>query len=385
MQHDSLLENLWHIFRGSVLILVKFGCYIFVLSEMKRSESEAFAKRVVHFFESVSGRNQIQTCHHFMEEGYRRSTLIAILNRYKERGNIDYKPLSGRRPSVGSKKVVHGMKKLLEKHPDTSVRRGALKVGVSKSTFSRIKREELGMKAYKSEPAPKYTGKQKQRAKSACRKIYRRLLPSGDNKILIIDDETYVPLDPSQIPGDKYYHCKSKSDVSDDIRFKGKEKFTKRFLVWQAIDEEGNISDPYICEGTVNAEIYLEECLKKRLLPFIQKYHKNSNILFWPDLATSHYAYEVQDWLSSEKIEFVKKTENAPNVPQARPIERFWALCKAEYGKRKMPANSLSSFKRIWKNLSTKVARRSAQTLMKGVRKSLRKIAYRNVFEPLKK
>ena len=45
-------------------------------------------------------------------------------------------------------------------------------------------------------------------------------------------------------------------------------------------------------------------------------------------LATSHYARSVIEWLEKEKIEYVLKKDNPPNVPtQAQvPIEQFWAL-----------------------------------------------------------
>ncbi len=94
-------------------------------------------------------------------------------------------------------------------------------------------------------------------------------------------------------------------------------------LVWQAIDQFGNTSEPYISERTMNGKIYLEECLKKRLIPFLEQYHKKRKILFWPDLATCHYRQDVIQWMNCQNFEFVKRDENAPNVPQVRPIERY--------------------------------------------------------------
>ena len=44
----------------------------------------------------------------------------------------------------------------------------------------------------------------------------------------------------------------------------------------------------------VDQKIYLKECINRRLLPFVDKYHSNGNILFWPDLARSHYSKIVQ-------------------------------------------------------------------------------------------
>jgi hypothetical protein len=92
-------------------------------------------------------------------------------------------------------------------------------------------------------------------------------------------------------------------------------------------------------------------------------------------MATSHYAVIVRDWLRESDITFVEKQRNAPNVPQARPIEKYWSACKAEYKKREKPAKSLSSFKRIWCGASQKVAQKCGENLMRNVRKKLRCIA----------
>jgi len=64
------------------------------------------------------------------------------------------------------------------------------------------------------------------------------------------------------------------SEVNDKNLFRGKDRYFKKLMVWQAIDQNGKVSDPYITEGTLNGSTYLKECLKKRLLPFIDKYHK---------------------------------------------------------------------------------------------------------------
>lgn len=351
---------------------------------MKRLEQEALAKRIVHFFENNGNHDLKITCRHFMAEGIARSTIKDIIRRYQQRGSIIWKAKLGRPAAVATPKVVNTISKLYHKDPTTSVRSGAAKVGLKKSTYDWIKVHKLGITARRKQTVPKYTGNQKERAKTACRKIYRKRLLSAKNKILVIDDETYVPAETDQVPGLEYYHCSDKSTVPDQYRFKPKAKFCKKFLVWQAIDELGNVSDPFISTGTITGEVYLNECLKKRLMPFIQKYHETSDILFWMDMATSHYKGEVIEWLTAQGIDFIEKDQNAPNVPQARPIEKFWALCKAKYKLRKNSAKSLSSFKRIWKNISATVACDSAQTLMKEARRNLREIGYGGVHSPYK-
>ena len=72
----------------------------------------------------------------------------------------------------------------------------------------------------------------------------------------------------------------------------------------------------------MNSERCLNDCLKKRLIPFIN----NRDVLFWPDMATCHYSESVVNYLKSKNIDFIEKHNNAPKVIQARPIEKFWAI-----------------------------------------------------------
>jgi hypothetical protein len=65
---------------------------------------------------------------------------------------------------------------------------------------------------------------------------------------------------------------------------------------------------------------------EKRLLPFINEHHSDSNYVFWPDLASSHYAKKSIEWFESNGISYVQKGDNPPNLPQGRPIETFWAI-----------------------------------------------------------
>ena len=59
---------------------------------------------------------------------------------------------------------------------------------------------------------------------------------------------------------------------------------------------------------------------------FINRHHKNGNVLFWPDLASSHYSKQVQECLQANHIRFVQRQQNPPNVLQAHPIETIWSL-----------------------------------------------------------
>ncbi|XP_050515006.1 uncharacterized protein LOC126890196 [Diabrotica virgifera virgifera] len=142
-----------------------------------------------------------------------------------------------------------------------------------------------------------------------------------------MDDEKYFTLSNSEMKGNDGFYTRNVQDAPDEVRFKGKVKFADKILVWCAISEAG-VSQPFV--GRVrgeapNADIYIDRCLTK-LVQFINTHHYNDEIIFWPDLASCHYARRTTDWLTAQNINFVPKRDNPPNVPQARPIEEFWAV-----------------------------------------------------------
>ncbi len=319
-----------------------------------------------------------------MEENIHRTTINRILDRFEDRATIEFGKSSGRRAKVSAPKVLKAVKRTFAGDAEISERNAADKLGLRQPTLHRIKVEKLGIKARVKGTAPKYTEEQKRRAKTNCRKLVDQRIPSGSRKVLIMDDETYCPADPKDVPGRKYYSFTNEAAISDEIRFNGKDKFCKKYLIWQAMDEFGNVSDPYISTGTMNAKAYLEKCIKKRLVPFIRKHHRIEDVVIWPDMSKVHYAQVVTDYLKSIGLEFIEFENNAPKVPQARPIEKYWAISKAKYKARRKAAKSLSSFKRIWTNISREVAETSGAHLMEHVRGKIRSIGRDGVYGPLK-
>lgn len=338
----------------------------------------------MHFYEGAGHHSKSATIKHFRLQGISKSTLQKIVGRYVSEGRVTHMKVGRKCAKKWTAKVIGMVRKKFERSPNISDREVARQLQMPVSSVNYIKVTILGINAHKKVTAPKYEVGQEKRAKKGCRKLYRKLLLSGGEKIVVMDDETYVPADPGDITGSEYYHCANKDDIPVETTVKSKRKFIqKKFLVWQAMDELGNVSEPYISTGTMDAKTYLTECLEKRLLPFIMRHHNIGDVVFWPDMATSHYARPVIEWLKAKGINFVERRDNAPNVPQARPIGKYWAACKAEYKRRKNVAKSLSSFKRIWRNLSQKVAQKCGKNLMQSMRRKLRLVAYHGVYSAL--
>ena len=104
-----------------------------------------------------------------------------------------------------------------------------------------------------------------------------------------MNEETYCMPDPTDNENKSYYICKDKINISDKFRFNEKSKFPKKYMVWQVMDSLGNISKLFVFKPPMTVELYLNQYIKKGLLPFIN----GRDVLFWSDMARCHYAKKV--------------------------------------------------------------------------------------------
>ena len=164
--------------------------------------------------------------------------------------------------------------------------------------------------------------------KKRCLKLSRNEMSAANGLKIVMDNEAYFGYAGHDFSQNRGFYSENKELTPRDVKFKAREKLPPRVMVWLAISESG-ISSPYIMEsGTLNGDIYLQNCLKRRLQPFLQQYHPGNDVIFWPDGATAHYKKCVQIWFNENNIKFVKQKENPPKVPQLRPIEHVWSLLK---------------------------------------------------------
>ena len=98
-------------------------------------------------------------------------------------------------------------------------------------------------------------------------------------------------------------------------------------MLWMALSYQG-VLDVYVhkSEQAVRQTTYLDECINKRLLRFIEEYHHDENYIFWRNLTSAHYSTAVQQRLEERNVPFVRREDNPPNVPRARPIKTIGTL-----------------------------------------------------------
>ena len=130
-----------------------------------------------------------------------------------------------------------------------------------------------------------------------------------------MDDEKYFGFTGVDIPGNSFYYTSDHSTTPSNIKYKQYQKFEPKILVWLAVSAK-RCSKPYIYKSNnaVTGDVYLKQCVQRRLIPFIKTHHSKIKFIFWPDLAKAHYTRQVLGTLTENCIQFVPKETNPPNV-----------------------------------------------------------------------
>jgi hypothetical protein len=187
-----------------------------------------------------------------------------------------------------------------------------------------------------------------------------------------MDDESYFSLSHSTIPQNQWYYAHCKGDAPDAQKTTTRQKFEQKVLVWIAISDQG-LSRPFFCPSkqAVNQQVYSSECIEKRLAPFVAEHHSDGNYLFWPDLASSHYARSTLAKFDELGIQYVPKDLNPPNVPQLRPIEDFWGWLKQLVYQQGWKGKNLEQLQRRIKYCLGKVDQGAVRNMMEQVKGSI--------------
>lgn len=201
-----------------------------------------------------------------------------------------------------------------------------------------------------------------------------------------MDDEKYFSFSWNNGNINSGFYSDDLKKTPDKVRYSAKAKFEPKVLVWAAISAKG-ISQLYIQDSkamAVNADVYINKCLVK-LEKFIKDRHSEDDILFWPDLASCHYAKKTLEWLNTKNIPFVPKYANPPNVPKARPIEDFWGLLCQKVYEHGWEAKSTEELKKKIKSSVKKIDMNVVQSMIGGIKHKIRLIEDRGPLALYKK
>ena len=188
-----------------------------------------------------------------------------------------------------------------------------------------------------------------------------------------MDDESYFTFSGSNMPGNVGYYAEAGGDVPAHVKYRCESKFPKKLMVWAAISPRG-VSEPVIMASreSVGGVVYREKCLRKGLIPFLNEKYPDRDMVFWPDLASAHYARETLDLLREERVPVVQREENPPCTPQIRPIEDLSGIIKQKVYRGGWEAKTEAQLKRrirqVIRNIDPEVPRNMMKSLPERTR-----------------
>lgn len=335
---------------------------------MALHNQEEIRKLVVQYKILHPNESTYSIAKYFSELGIAQRTVYNIVEKYNDTGTTSKLPGSGRSPE----KMPEKRKEALVVDALTggvSQRDLAAKYDISLAYVNKILQEH-NVKAFKREKVPAVASeRQKEAQRLKIDRLYREILSHGSNRpSLVMDDESYFTLTHSGIPSNQYYYATARGDAEEEQKLTFCKKFEAKILVWIAISDRG-LSRPFFCPSAlaITKEVYADECVAQRLYPFLSEHHSDGNYLFWPDLASAHYAQYTLNRFEELGIHLVPKEKNPPNVPQLRPIEDFWGMLKQEVYRHNWKADDIEQLKRRIQSCLRKLDVSAVQSMMSGV------------------
>lgn len=337
---------------------------------MTRQEREELAKRVCNFFEDAANKSVKTTVNFFKKKNIPERTIRYMLKKYLVHGTTKFLPRTGR-PVKITNQQLNGLVQSVDNKTGISQRDIAKRYNVHQTTISRTLKKRTSVVIRKRRKAPKMDSEdQERRSRTNCGKLYRMILNGYD---IILDDEKYFGLSGDNVQCNQSYYSVDPSTTPSDVKFKKRKKYAPKILVWMAMSSKG-VSNVYVHKSrqAISTDIYLTECVNKRLLPFVEKYHKNDDYVFWPDKASAHYAGRVICRLQEKNVPVVAKENNPPNVPQARPIETVWSILEQKVYARNWQARNLDLLAKRIKLKAKQLQPKMLQAMVEDIRKQLR-------------
>jgi hypothetical protein len=327
--------------------------------------------RVYKFLSDNPEVKKVDVVSHFLKEGCHRSTLYRYIKLYEAGTQVERKKGTGRPRVFSTKANVKKIEKMFNNRDGISLRKAASKLKCHHQTVKNILKQHTNIKCYKKRKIPKRTEAQKKAARPKCKKIFERF-KSYD---FILDDESYFTLSHTTQSGNDRFYSSDREKTPNNVKYSEKSKFESKVLVWLAISNRGVSKLFMVPSGlAINQHVYLKECIIKRLVPFIKKHHQNGDYVFWPDLASSHYAKSVTNWMDKKNVKYVPKLINPANLPEARPIEDFWAYLKTLVYQNNWQAKNIKQLRRRIKWAYSKMDKSFVQRLAADTKRRLEKI-----------
>ena len=296
---------------------------------MKPLSKQAARDIVARVVDKNPNLTKAQVFRHVKPLGIPRSTVYRVINTFLDKGPVRRAQNGTPVPKMSAKRR-QDLVRMANGKVGVSLHLLGCRFGITHERVRQILREE-GVRYRMRQKAPQVSAQQEKYRKSRLRRLSRGKLSATQEQDVIMDDESYFTYTGSEMSQNRGFYAGPGGDTPSIVKYRPIGKFPRKLLVRIATSPKG-VSKPTICPSSTNvsAHVYITKCLNSELKPFIEANYTRGGYVFWPDLASAHYARATCQFLEEAGIPYLSHEENPPNVPQLRPIEDIWGILKQE-------------------------------------------------------
>jgi transposase len=253
-----------------------------------------------------------------------KNTVSKVVKNFKEQGNFDDKPRSGRPKTATDDAHLQKMEDELAKDDHSlvnSTRKLAVKLRVSPRSIRRMLQKN-GYRSWKEQKRHFLSEPAKKKRRERCRALLKRCDNDGYKNILFSDEKLFTVEQAYNRQNDRIW---SKRVPLKSKRVRQRVMKPKSVMVWAGVGHNMKTPLVFIPEGVKVNQLIYRNLLRKEVRPWMRK--NQLDFTFQQDGATSHTAKETQRWCKRNFENFIPKDEWPPYSPDLTPLDySIWSI-----------------------------------------------------------
>ncbi|VDL74616.1 unnamed protein product [Nippostrongylus brasiliensis] len=241
-----------------------------------------------------------------------RFTAQKAIKRYKELGTLSDRPRSGCPKTAITPNVVKKVRDKISRNATKSMRKMTKALEVSERSVRRICHNKPKGKCYKKQKCHALTPSMRAARIERCDQLLRRFDKARCLEIVFSDEKLFT-IEASLNHQNDRILVRNVEEANQSGRLVERKGHPRQLMVWTAITSDGKSDLVFVEEGVkIDSSLYLEDILKKNLLPWTRNHFGGRSFLFQQHGALAHKSKEVQGWLQRELSDSVSSSEWPP-------------------------------------------------------------------------
>lgn len=226
----------------------------------------------------IAGKLPMQIFRQLKNLNVSRNFVYYTIKNYKDISSVDDRPRSGRLRSVRTKNNIKVVRERLRRSPCRSLKNMALQVKISRSSVSRILKQDLKVRSYSRRKDHHLNERLKKIRLDRCRPLLRR----HDGKNILFTDKKIFTVEEKYNRQNHKVYARSSREVPPIARNIQRSHHPASAMVWWGVSYEGvtEMTELHFCKQglKIKAKNYQSDIMDTVVKPLSSTLFKNSHI-----------------------------------------------------------------------------------------------------------